>query len=97
MHRLRHDAMPMLATVESAQREMATAGVIGSVARRLVRVPDLDAGALVDWRLGMVDMAPFVTTLDQRRRTALREHCLELLGPEHPPLIRSIIVIRLNA
>jgi hypothetical protein len=58
-----------------------------------VPFPDLDAGALVDWRLGMAQTAPFVATLTPEARIALRADALDRLGAEPPELVRKVVVL----
>jgi SAM-dependent methyltransferase len=60
-----------------------------------VRVPfeGLDAAALVAWRLGMAQTAPFVAGLSPVERAALVEDAVRRLGVEWPPLTRSILVV----
>jgi hypothetical protein len=57
-----------------------------------VEFPELGAGALVAWRMGMAQLAPFVAQLDDAARAALEARARQLLGTP-PPLVRSIIII----
>ena len=60
-----------------------------------MRVPfrDLGGADLVRWRLGMAHHAPFFVALDERPRRQVEADCLERLGSDHHPLVRSIIVL----
>lgn len=91
---VRRDAMPRLATPAAALAAARAAGLAGAAAVA-VEVPfaDLDAAALVDWRLGMAQTAPFVATLSVPDRAAVRADALVRLGPAPPPLVRSVIVL----
>jgi SAM-dependent methyltransferase len=55
--------------------------------------PELGPEALVRWRLGMAQAAPFVGGLDDQERDALARRAVELLGPDPEPLVRSVIFI----
>jgi SAM-dependent methyltransferase len=91
---LRSHAVPRLATVEGAAEVAAAAAVDADVERIDVPFPELDAHGLVAWRLGMAQMAPFVTGLAPSDRERLVHRALELLGPDPEPLVRRIIVLR---
>ena len=60
----------------------------------LVRVPfpELDRRALVEWRLGMAQFAPFVASLDAHAQQALVEEAVAVLV-EDATLVRSIVVV----
>ncbi|MEQ1786752.1 MAG: class I SAM-dependent methyltransferase, partial [Acidimicrobiales bacterium] len=74
---LRGHAIPLLATLEGARSALASAG-LGAVVRRVeVAYPDLHARALVAWRLGMAQVAPFVATLPAPARAQLEARALE--------------------
>jgi SAM-dependent methyltransferase len=91
---VKRDAMPRLATVERAEAAAAAAGLAcarGESAR--VAFPDLGAGDLVAWRLGMAQLAWFAGSLPPQRRRALVARSRELLGETFPPLVRSIVVL----
>jgi ubiquinone/menaquinone biosynthesis C-methylase UbiE len=91
--RLQHDAVPQLATPERALA--ASAVVLPGAAAEVVDVafPELEARQLVEWRLGMAHLAPFVATLDPGDRHALVEACVAALGADVPTLVRSMVVL----
>ncbi len=91
--RLREDAMPKLATVERAVRETLAAGISATVEPRQVRFPELDAPSLIEWRLGMADLAPFVASLAPAARVELLSRAVEQMGSDYPMLVRRMIVI----
>lgn len=93
MRRLREDAMPKLATVERALCEARAAGISASVEPRQVHFPELDAPALIEWRLGMADLAPFVGSLPPAAREELLSRAVERMGSDYPTLVRRMIVI----
>ena len=59
----------------------------------MVRIafPELDARSLVEWRLGMAQIAPFVQSLDDAERQTLIDEAVALVGDV--PLVRSIVVL----
>ena len=91
---LKRDAVPKLATVERAQYAAAAAG-FQSVRVEAVRVPfpDLAVADLVEWRLGMAQIAWFVNALTPGARAAVVARAGELLGADVPMLVRSVIHI----
>jgi hypothetical protein len=58
-----------------------------------VPFPELDVRQLVEWRLGMAHLAPFVATLDPGDRHALVQDCVTELGRDVPVLVRSMVVL----
>ena len=90
---LRCDAMPLLATVERAQGQLRAAGLCGEVEQRSVAFPDLTVDDLIEWRLGMAHLAPFVGLLTPSRRNALVRRTRDELGELTEPLVRKFIVI----
>jgi ubiquinone/menaquinone biosynthesis C-methylase UbiE len=81
-----------LATVEG-MLAAATAAEVAGVARTLVvDLPDLAPDAMVGWRMGMAQMAPFLATVDVATRRGIALRALALLGPAPPSVRRSIIV-----
>jgi SAM-dependent methyltransferase len=89
---LKHAAMTRLATPERALEALAAA-VPGAHAERVrVPFPELDRHALVEWRLGMPHVAPFVSALDAASRQALADEAVALLV-EDTTLVRSIVVV----
>jgi SAM-dependent methyltransferase len=90
---VRDEATPLLATTRLAEAAADAAG-LGSVRAEAVRVcfDDLDAGALVRWRLGMAYLAPFIATLPASTAQWVAARAEELLG-DGPPLTRSFVVV----
>jgi len=88
---LQRDAMPRLATPERALTE--SSGAFTGARADVVRVafPELDARALVAWRLGMPYLAPFVASLDPSERDELIVEAVSQVG--NVPLVRSIVVL----
>jgi hypothetical protein len=91
---VRRLAMPVLATPQRASAAFRAAGWPGDADSVDVQVPGLTPEQMVDWRLGMVHLAPFVVTLARDRLEALRRRAVELLGPEPEPLVRRTIELR---
>ncbi|HEV8623584.1 MAG TPA: methyltransferase domain-containing protein, partial [Acidimicrobiia bacterium] len=60
---LQVDAAPRLATVAAARAAAEAAGIDAEVEPARVPFPDLDAPALIAWRLGLAQHAPFVAAL----------------------------------
>jgi SAM-dependent methyltransferase len=89
---LQRDAAPLLATPERALDALAS--VLPGARAEVVRVPfpELDRRALVEWRLGMAQFAPFVAELDARRQRELADDASAGLADDSP-LVRSIVVI----
>jgi len=89
---LQRDAMPRLATPERALD--ALAAVLPGAGADLVRVPfpELDRRALVEWRLGMAQFAPFVASLDPLAQQALADEAVAALVDD-VTLVRSIVVV----
>lgn len=94
---MREAAIPLLATVEGALavtgRTPLTAAGAEAVA---VDFSDLEPAALVEWRLGMAQMAPFVGGLSEDARARLASRAAALLG-DAPGLVRRIIVLHARA
>jgi SAM-dependent methyltransferase len=90
---MRRDAVPLLATVERAREMCRAAGVTAQVRHVRVAFPELDASALVAWRLGMPHTAPFLDVLDAMQRAEVTARAEALLGADAPVLVRSFIVI----
>jgi ubiquinone/menaquinone biosynthesis C-methylase UbiE len=92
---LQVEAAPKLATAEAARSAAEAAGLDADVELTRVPFPDLDAPALVAWRLGLAQHAPFVATLPtDADRTAVAEDAAARLGDSWPPLERSIVILR---
>lgn len=91
---VRADATPLLATVDGALAVAALVPLRGPRAEAItVDFGDLGPAALVAWRLGMAQMAPFVRRLDPDARSHLVTRARALLG-DAPPLTRRIIVLQ---
>ena len=97
MNRVRSDAMPNLATVQNADAQVLAAGLNARVEKMEVSMPDLDIDALIDWRVGMADFAPFIATLSADATVELCAQARALLGDSVPTLVRKIIVITITA
>jgi ubiquinone/menaquinone biosynthesis C-methylase UbiE len=91
---LQADIAPQLATVEGCAAAARAAGLDADVERLRVPFPDLDAGALVAWRLGLAQHAPFLAQLPPGDREAVVVEARGRLGDAPPPLVRSILVLR---
>jgi demethylmenaquinone methyltransferase/2-methoxy-6-polyprenyl-1,4-benzoquinol methylase len=92
---LQTDAAPKLATVDAARAAAEAAGLDAEAELTRVPFPDLDATALVAWRLGLAQHAPFVEALPtDAERAALADDAAARLGDGWPPLVRSIIILR---
>jgi SAM-dependent methyltransferase len=90
---LRERAAPHLASVERALAVASAAGLTAAEARAVaVPFPDVGAAELVEWRLGMAQLAPFAGGLRRADRARLRQRALHLLG-EPPPLVRRMVVL----
>jgi SAM-dependent methyltransferase len=89
---LRANAMTKLATVDLTTAAVEQAGCdVVLVEKRHVSFPELGARELVEWRLGMAQMAPFIATLSAAdRATVVADAVRALRGA--PPLVRSIVV-----
>lgn len=91
--RLRVEAVPKMATVDACATAAAAAGLDATVDGVEVPFPDLTPEDLVAWRLGMAQHAPFVAGLSANQREELATDAVALLGPEAPPLVRSILIV----
>ena len=90
---LKSTSIPVLASIEGARAAGVAAGLAADVQRVEVPFPELDAGDLVAWRMGMAQHAPFVNSLTADGRRDLEQRALEILGPDPAPLIRRMIVL----
>jgi ubiquinone/menaquinone biosynthesis C-methylase UbiE len=97
MDALRRDAMPLLSTVASALAELACADLRGRVEHVRIEIPESTRPELIEWRLGMPDVAPFIGGLSADDRVRLRWRAGELLGDDPPPLTRSVIIVTIDA
>ena len=92
---LQTDAAPKLATIDAARAAAGGAGLQADVDQVRVPFPDLDATALIAWRLGLAQHAPFFDALPtDADRSAVVEDAAARLGDSWPPLERSIIILR---
>jgi ubiquinone/menaquinone biosynthesis C-methylase UbiE len=92
---LQVDAAPKLATVAAARAAAEAAGIDADVEPARVPFLDLDAPALIAWRLGLAQHAPFFDALPtDADRDALVDDAAARLGESWPPLERSIIILR---
>lgn len=91
---MRAEVSARLATVEGMRAAASVDGLEGDAVLRRVDLPDLDPEAMVGWRMGMAQLAPFLAAAgpDVRRRVA--RGALERLGSHPPPVRRSIVVYR---
>jgi ubiquinone/menaquinone biosynthesis C-methylase UbiE len=89
---LRTMLSPQLATPARMSAAAHAAGLSGHSDRVAVDLPDLDVDDLVSWRLGLASAAPFLANLGPRSQQRVRQRAHHLLGPNPPPLRRSIIV-----
>jgi ubiquinone/menaquinone biosynthesis C-methylase UbiE len=83
---------PQLATEAAMNLAAGSAGLRGTARGIRVPLPDLVPDAIVGWRMGMAQIAPFLATRDASTRARITRRALELLGPDPPPLLRSIVV-----
>lgn len=90
---VRDDAAPRLATVGRATEVAEEAGLVDfAVTNERVAFPDLAPEELVEWRMGMAQLAPFVATLEPAERDALVADAVARLE-DVPLLVRSVIVL----
>jgi ubiquinone/menaquinone biosynthesis C-methylase UbiE len=89
---LRASVVGRLATVEGMAAGAAGSGLRGEARRLVVDLPDLVPEAMVGWRMGMAQLAPFLATVDAATRRRVAERALAALGPTPPPLRRSTIL-----
>jgi SAM-dependent methyltransferase len=91
---MRRDLAPQLATEDRCLRALADAGLDdGTVTAVRVAFPELRAGELVRWRLGMAQHAPFFRALTAGARRSVLEDAEARLGDPPEPLVRSVLVI----
>lgn len=89
---LRDCYAPLLATASQCLEAADRAGIKATVRHVRVPFPELSPSDLVAWRLGMAQHASFVAALRPPERAELEVEALQRLG-EHPPLVRSIMVM----
>jgi SAM-dependent methyltransferase len=91
---LKNNAVPKLATVERCEKVAADAGLRDvKVSALRVPFPDLGIDDLIEWRLGMAQIAWFAERLTPPQRKAAVDRARELLGDDVAPLQRSVIHI----
>ena len=87
---------PQLSTVDVGADALRMTGLDADIATARVDFADLEPQQLVAWRLGMAQHAPFVATLSApQRRTVVRD-AVDRLGPDPPPLVRSIVIVTIR-
>jgi SAM-dependent methyltransferase len=89
---LRARAEPLLSSVERATAVTRAAGLDARVEVQRIELPELSPIDLVEWRLGMAHVAPFVLGLDPAARAGLVDRAVALMG-DAPSLVRSIVWI----
>jgi SAM-dependent methyltransferase len=90
---LKRVAEPQVSDPVSLRRVAAAAGLAGAVLERVVSVR-LSAEQVVDWRLGMPSMAPFVAALPPRKRAALLAESWAALGAAPITLRLPVLLLR---
>lgn len=90
---LQQRAMPLLATPDRCLDAARRAGLDARCDSLRIAFPELSAGDLVAWRLGMAQHAPFVAGLDPAALEQVKADALDRLGPDHPTLVRSVLVL----
>ena len=91
---VRDRAAPVMATVDGCAAVAVGAGLDPDVAHVEVPFPELDSTDLVRWRLGMAQHVPFLDRLSAEEQAAVLGDALDRLGPDPPPLVRRIVVLR---
>lgn len=90
---LRNGVLPILATVDDCASAMREAGLEPGVANVRVPFAGLDAPAMVEWRTGLAQHAPFFASLPAWERRALVDEVVDRLGDPPETLVRSILVM----
>lgn len=94
---LHADAVPLLATVEQATKTARAAGFVDVLAAyERIPFPELEVEDLVEWRMGMAELAPFVAGLAPSDRQSLAADAAARLR-DAPMLVRSVVVLRSRA
>ena len=70
----------------------AVPGLTGEATIRRVDLPEIDPAAMVGWRMGMAQVAPFLAEAGPGVRRRVARRALAALGPNPPPVRRSIVV-----
>jgi SAM-dependent methyltransferase len=91
---VRDRTAPLLAAADGFAAAADAAGFDADIESIRVPFPELDGPALVSWRLGMAQLAPFIARLSPEDRRAVVADSLDALGPAPPELVRSILVLR---
>jgi ubiquinone/menaquinone biosynthesis C-methylase UbiE len=90
---LREDVLPLLLTADGCAAAMRSAHLEPHVEKVQVPFPELDAHALVDWRVGLAQHAPFFHRQSPLARQAILDEAVARLGQHPQPLVRSILVM----
>lgn len=89
---LRETVSARLATVDGMRAAAAGTGVRGDAAVHHVDLSDIDPRAMVGWRMGMAQLAPFLAAAGDEVRRRVATDALDRLGPAPPPIRRAIVV-----
>lgn len=89
---MREHIVGRLGTVAGMDAAATAARVTGRVRHIMVDIDGLSPDDLVTWRLGMAQIAPFLSSMPAAGPGAVAARARELLGDRPPPLRRSIIV-----
>lgn len=96
--RMKAEIEPLTATPVALEAAARAGGLTDvQVLEREVDVGLDTAEDLVAWRLGMASMAPFVASLDARRRGALLEAARAAVGPEPQALRPPVLILSSRA
>ena len=91
---MRAVAVAQMGSPEAVAALARDAGLDRAVVRRcVVNFGALPSAALVAWRLGMAQLAPFAANLGPRGADRLAQRAVELLGTEPVPLQRPILIL----
>jgi ubiquinone/menaquinone biosynthesis C-methylase UbiE len=90
---LRDGVLPLLGTIGACEAAMRAAGLAPAVEKVQVPFPQLDADAMVRWRIGLAQHAPFFDSLDPAARQRIVDDAVDRLGGRPEPLVRSILVM----
>ena len=91
---VRRGPMRSIGTPDGFHAAATDAGLLDvEVARVEVVFDDLDADALITWRLGMAQCAPFVARLVPAALATVRRRARAALGTP-PPLVRALLILR---
>lgn len=92
--RVKEEIEPLVGQPERLRRLATTAGLTDIRVERI----RIDAGVttaaeIVDYRLGMAHLAPFVASLDGTRARDLRDEALAAVGPRPEPVRTDILIL----